>query len=573
MTAEDVPDPLLGRVLDGRYRLDAPLGGGGFGAIYEGYHLKLKRAVAVKLLHPEHVRDPELRARFEREAQALAALSHPNIVPVFDYGVDGDLPFLVMEKLEGRPLAVAIARELPIGHAIGVAIDVASALSYVHAQGIVHRDLKPANIFLQAQNDGTEATRVLDFGLAKILDQAPEGLADAELAGVNAQASTLMGTPAYMSPEQCRGEAVDARADVYSLALVLYESVVGEEPFQGTAVELIHHQIKTPLPLVAARYPDAPWARALDVVLQKASAKDRDARFANGAELHEALLALASELPPGLVPSVRRNDGTDGPPSGKRSSPIATAPTLAAEPDAVGARRSRLVPVLGIVALLALSAGGALLALGTSVDGPSGLARGDASVSPDASAPGDAGVDASADASAPSDAASEREDDAGLGGGALVVPTPSDATLDPWAPGVPRALRRYAERTSVQALSRRDRASLARWIRAHPSDVRGPLAYGHALMSQGARTEALGRYRDALQLDEHARFDRRLRTNLLRIAAYDGSPREGADLAADTWGRDLVEDIDVFLATLDPTTADGRRAAQRLRALRARVSR
>ncbi|MBN8610690.1 MAG: serine/threonine protein kinase [Deltaproteobacteria bacterium] len=579
MTAETAPDPLLGRVLDHRYRLDAPLGGGGFGAVYEGFHLRLKRPVAVKVLHPEHVKDPELRKRFEREAESLAALSHPNVVPVFDYGVDDDLPFLVMEKLEGRPLAVAIAEGLAPGHAIAIAIDVASALSYAHAQGIVHRDLKPANIFLQAQTDGTEATRVLDFGLAKFVGRAlPTGAADASSRGgrgdpTSPHASTLMGTPAYMSPEQCRGEAADARADVYSLALVLFESITGREPYEGSAVELLHHHISTPLPSVAALLPGAPWAGALDALLGKAAAKDRNARHGNGAELRDALVALADELPPGLVPAVRRSDGgTDGPISGKRSGPIATAPTLAAASGPVP-QPSRVL-ALGaalVVGGLAIGGLGALYAMDATGDDTTGAPTLALASSVDASVPSDAGVpdaaidDAGHDAAAEPDAA--LSDDAGIEGAI------DEDAIDPWSRGVPPALRRYVERTSTRALTRRERLSMTRWIRTHAGDSRGPLALGHALMSQGARTEALEHYRTALATEAIARNDPRLRTNLLRIAAYDGSPREGADLAAETYGAELVPIIDGFLATLDPANPDGRRAGQRLRQLRARVSR
>ncbi len=582
MTAETAPDPLLGRVLDARYRLDAPLGGGGFGAVYEGYHLRLKRSVAVKVLHPEHVKDPELRKRFEREAESLAALSHPNVVPVFDYGVDDDLPFLVMEKLDGRPLAVAIAQGLAPGHAIAIAIDVASALSYAHAQGIVHRDLKPANIFLQAQTDGTEATRVLDFGLAKFVGRSmamPTGPADASNRErgdpTSPLASTLMGTPAYMSPEQCRAEAADARTDVYSLALVLFESITAREPYEGSAVELLHHHISTPLPSVAALLPAAPWASSVDGLLAKAAAKDRNARHANGGELRDALIALADTLPPGLVPSVRRSDGgTDGPISGKRSGPIATASTLggASGPQTAPSRVGLLVAVV-IVSGLAVGGLGALYALNGGDDAAVLVADPALASSADASMPVDAGVpdaamdDAGQDAALTPDAAIAI-DDAGPTEGVV-----DESAIDPWSRGVPPALRRYTERTTARALTRRDRTALARWVRTHATDSRGPLAYGHALMSQGARTEALEHYREALTAEAIARNDPRLRMNLLRIAAYDGSPREGADLAADTYGAELVPIIDTFVATLDSADPDGRRAAQRLRQLRQRVSR
>jgi len=573
-------DPLLGRVLDGRYRLDAPLGGGGFGAVYVAWHLRLARAVAVKVLHPEHVRNPELRKRFEREAKSLAALSHPNVVTVFDYGVDEDLPFLVMEKLEGRPLAVAIAEGLAPGHAIAIAIDVASALAYAHAQGIVHRDLKPANIFLQAQNDGTEGVRVLDFGLAKFVGRAgPSGAVEASGGRedpTQTHGSSLMGTPAYMSPEQATGDTVDARADVYTLGLVLYESVTGKDPYAGSAVELIHHQLQTPLPAVVSSLPGESWAPALDKLLAKATAKERDRRFADGGALRDALLALADALPPGAVPTIRRTDGLDGSPSGKRSGPIAHAVTLAALPVA---RPSR--PWLwGGLAALVLGGVGAAVFLVASMEEPEPvLALGTGPTPPplseplDASMP-DAGVLAAIaveDAAVMRDAADE-PDAPSIEDAAVEAVIDADA-IDPWSRGVPVSLRRYRDRPTSRALTRRDRTVLARWARANAEDCRGQLAWGHALMNQGARTEALEHYRAALAIEATARNDPRLRTNLLRIAAYDGSPREGADLAVETYGDSLVPDIDAFLATLDPADPDGRRAAQRLRTLRTRAQR
>jgi tetratricopeptide (TPR) repeat protein len=477
-----------------------------------------------------------------------------------------------MEKLEGRPLAVAIAQGLAPGHAIAIAIDVASALSYAHAQGIVHRDLKPANIFLQAQTDGTEATRVLDFGLAKFVGRSlPTGPADRSGRDepTSAHASTLLGTPAYMSPEQCKGDPVDARADVYTLGLVLFESLTAREPYEGSVVELLHHQIGTPLPSVAALVPDAPWAGAVDVLLAKATAKDREHRYANGTELREALVALADTLPPGLVPSVRRSDGgTDGPASGKRSGPIATAPTVAAASARVEhtPTRSPLLAVGAIVALAALAGLGWLVLAPTGDASSATSAVPDAALVIDASTAPDASVeipDAGVDAFEIVDAASDE----------VTSDAPDPAAIDPWSRGIPPQLRRYVERTTSRALARRERTAIARWIRTHAEDCRGPLAYGHALMSQGARTEALEHYREALALEPIARNDPRLRTNLLRIAAYDGNPREGAELAAETYGETLLPDIDAFLSTLDPADPDGRRAAQRLRALRTRVAR
>ncbi|GAB4200791.1 MAG: hypothetical protein OHK0013_12150 [Sandaracinaceae bacterium] len=564
-------DPILGRVLDGRYRIDSPMGGGGFGAVYHATHLRLQRAVAVKVLHPEHVRNPELRKRFEREAKSLAALHHPNVVTILDYGVDDDLPFLVMELLEGEPLAVAISRGLSYERALAIAIDVASALAYAHGLGIVHRDLKPANIFLQRIPEGGEVVRVLDFGLAKFVHTREDNTLT--------QGGSLMGTPAYVAPEQAMGERVDARADVYTLGLVLYEMVTGRDPYTGDAVELIRHQLETPLPAIAPSFPGASWAPALDAVLARATAKTRGERYVDGAAFREALY--------GLEGAPARANGPDGPGSGKRTGPLAHAPTVAAMPSR---RRGLRWPWLVLATLLGagLAATGffvvhaardraddapLLLGAGASATLYDHADAGAPSAAPSSAAPTDAGAFEAVDASL----AVTQASDAGAretGSGDEDVTDPVAAgEVDPWSRGVPAALRPYRDRTATRALSRRDRQRLTGWIRRNPGDSRGPLAWGHALMSQGARTEALARYREALAMEPSARLDTRLRTNLLRIAAYDAGSREGADLAAELYGSTLVPDIDAFLGTLDTADPDGRRAAQRLRTLRARVAR
>jgi serine/threonine protein kinase len=189
------------RTLDGRYRLEGEIGSGGLGVVYRAEHEKLAKPVAIKLLHAHCGGDPVLRARFEREAKALAALDHPNIVRVTDYGVEGDTPYLVMELLEGQSLAERMALgALDEANAHELALPLLSALAYVHAAGLVHRDVKPGNVFLQRTKDGSERLKLLDFGLAKFT------LGTLEDASVT-RSGAVLGTPAYMSPEQASGRS------------------------------------------------------------------------------------------------------------------------------------------------------------------------------------------------------------------------------------------------------------------------------------------------------------------------------------------------------------------------------
>ena len=217
---------MVGRVLDGRFRMDVLLGEGGLGQVYRGTHLRLGRPVAIKVMHAHHVTKGELRTRFDREARSLAALAHPNVVGVIDYGVDGDLPFLVMDFLEGRTLEAAIHDGIPSDRVVPIFRDVLRAVAYAHGIGLVHRDLKPANVFLHKVPEIGEVVRVLDFGLAKFIDGEGAG-------ATVTRAGMVIGTPAYMSPEQATASIVDARADVYSLGVLLFEMITGQRPFTG----------------------------------------------------------------------------------------------------------------------------------------------------------------------------------------------------------------------------------------------------------------------------------------------------------------------------------------------------
>jgi serine/threonine protein kinase len=208
------------RVLGGRYQLGVPLGQGGMAEVLVGTDLRLGRDVAVKILRAELARDPSFQARFRREAQAAASLNAPTIVSVYDTGEDGDgVPYIVMERIAGRTLRDVLLDEgrLMPQRALEVTADICAALDVAHAAGIVHRDIKPANVMLTPAGE----VKVMDFGIAR---------AAADSSSAMTQTAAVIGTAAYLSPEQARGETVDARSDLYSTGCLLYELVTGLQP-------------------------------------------------------------------------------------------------------------------------------------------------------------------------------------------------------------------------------------------------------------------------------------------------------------------------------------------------------
>src|SRR6476469_8603534 len=217
-------DPLVGHILDEKYRLEERLGVGGMGTVYRARHLLIDRPVAIKVLNKLFVEDEAARTRFRREARAAGRLQHPNAVTVTDFGESQDgFVYLVMELLEGRTLRDVLAKEAPLDVARSVALmlQISAAVAAAHEAGIIHRDLKPANIFVVQHPEVPAVVKVLDFGIAKLAAE----LLDDE--------GAMIGTPRYMSPEQCDGLELTPAADVYSLGCILYEMLTGTVPFSG----------------------------------------------------------------------------------------------------------------------------------------------------------------------------------------------------------------------------------------------------------------------------------------------------------------------------------------------------
>ena len=242
-------DPLAGRVLDEKYRLDERLGEGGMGTVYRATHLLIDRPVAVKVLHPRFVEDEAAQERFRREARAAGRLQHTNAVTVTDFGRTPDgFVYIVMELLEGRNLREVLALESPLEsrRAVALMLQVAAAVEAAHESGVIHRDLKPANIFIVQPKNAPPVVKVLDFGIAKL---AADTVDDSEQHALT-QTGVMIGTPRYMSPEQCDGAHLTPASDVYSLGIILYELLTGKTPFTGPSplAVALQHSSKPPQP-------------------------------------------------------------------------------------------------------------------------------------------------------------------------------------------------------------------------------------------------------------------------------------------------------------------------------------
>src|SRR5207253_6269991 len=328
-TIADVPrDPLLGRVFEGKYRLDERLGGGGMGTVYRATHLLIDRPVALKVLSQRFVGDQTAQQRFRREARAAGRMQHPNAVTVNDIGAteDGWL-YIVMELLEGQTLRDLLAREAPLdpARAVSFMLQACAAVGAGHDAGLIHRDLKPANIFIEQRPNFAAVVKVLDFGVAKF---AVEELDDDYQ--TLTQVGAIIGTPRYMSPEQCSGVGpLTSASDVYSLGIILYEMLTGGVPFSAetplaVALKQVSEPPRPPREIVASTPAE------LERIVLHALAKDPRARPADANEFRRELHAVAVDLgleysDSTLSPSLAdlRNAGTESP-SGRLVIDLAT---------------------------------------------------------------------------------------------------------------------------------------------------------------------------------------------------------------------------------------------------------
>jgi eukaryotic-like serine/threonine-protein kinase len=570
---------LTGAILDGRYRVIEPVAQGGMGTVYRAERVKLGRIVAVKVLHDALPNELSGRKRFEIEAMAMAKLEHPHCASVLDVGVYNDRPYVVMDFVSGQNLKDLIATgPQPTGRAAEIVRQVLSGLAHAHELGIIHRDIKPANLVLSQKTGLGDHVKILDFGLARLHDGSQ-----------NLTTGVVVGTPAYMAPEQIRGTGIDARADLYACGVLLFELLTAHKPFhseQDDPIEVCRMHLHSPIPRLDDKLPRGAFGE-LEAVVAKALAKDRDDRYASAQEFAAALETAALEaaaarrswpriprVPSGPI-QLGSSDllpGASEPPAVevRTADVIAAIPDPAAAPGAPGApgegdprgagdaRRGTATPAAGARAAAPAGGGDALPGAGSRAE-----ALAESSIAGDASAPGTFfGLRVRAPTAAPragGPAGARRSArwrrPAVIAGAALALAIAAAAVMvrgrasgpgDPGDSGEPTGagaasdsapaddpIRDIVMRASDLAAQGDREAALdllRRSRRQYPDS--GPLAYtaGRICFSKFYWTEGLKQFRDAIRLDPTYRTDPELIKTVLR--GFITTPSYNDDLAS-----------------------------------------
>jgi len=379
-------DPLVGQLIDERYRIGEQLGEGGMGRVYVAQHLKLNKRVAFKVVRAEYAGNRDLAVRFAREAMATSAVDHPNVVSAIDYGTLPDRgAYLVMQYVEGVSLSGLLERHgnIPWARAAEIGAQIADALAAAHGHGIVHRDLKPDNVIIQTQDDGRDLVKILDFGIARLVrsgSMRPSGRSRASGREPEVtQAGMVIGTPGYMAPEQATGGNASFSTDLYALGVVLWEIIVGRHPFEAQDLrQVIRRQLTEELPSVQEATSDFTIPEEIDILLTRLCAVEEQGRPKDAGSVRDLLRRVATRAvanaPPSQTELELLGKGGDAAPSGAgdptptRPEPTGRSPLkppgragkhAAAEAQGANAKPWALV-ALGVVAALV---SGALLVL------------------------------------------------------------------------------------------------------------------------------------------------------------------------------------------------------------------
>jgi len=460
-------DPYLGRVLDGRYRIDRRLGTGGMGAVFAGEHLALRKRVAIKVIKKDLAGNDDVAARFAREALASARLDHPNVATALDSGtLEEGGAYLVMQLVRGRSLRDLLGERgpLPWTDVCEVGAQVADALAAAHREGIVHRDLKPENLLAEDRDDGALHVRVVDFGIARMSlpSDGPDRVPRKALAQTLTRAGTVVGTPGYMAPEQAMGDAVDERTDIYALGVILWELATGRDPFDRRGREvasLIRAQLTTP--------PDPPDPNRLppplEGVLRGMLQPDRAHRPSDAAEIRDACRQLLGmgPLTGDALPVVAGGPASTGGPASSHPAPELAGPRPSGAPSFIDSLPPppRLSPPL--------VAGAATIAFVVLVGAGIGVARWLGGPTPARSAVATASPPGNRTDPEPGKAAKANEDDGEDGARAAADDEPQELRLDPSLPPILRA--RITEMLDGERWI--DREQAAEWIAAQEGEL------------------------------------------------------------------------------------------------------
>jgi eukaryotic-like serine/threonine-protein kinase len=516
----------------------ARLGAGSVGVVYQGRQVQLDRPVAIKVLHQSAAASREWRRRFERQAGVLSLLAHPNIVTITDFGIDGDVAYLVMELLQGKTLAALIGEgPLSEARALDIVRQTLRGLAFAHRQTIAHLGLQPANIFLQALPDEADHVRLLDFGMANLLEgpKSPSVSEDVSRVGV------VLGTVSYMAPEQVKADRVDTRADIYAAGVILFELLAGRLPYVAeTAEGIMEAHISQPVPSLAEVRPDLSIARLVQPVIDRAMAKKPAARYPQALWMLSALEALnggsgaaatSAEPAPTLkdLPPVRSARGAREPPTLKHLPPV---------PGARGAHPWRTAIGLAVLAA-AVTTGVTFLHRhrGPLVESAKPVAARAPAPNPPAAA--------TPPAPAPAAAATATQTQAKPASAVA----PGQGARDPWQQAVPEALKPIRDRLERGArLSEGALGPAYAFARDNPGDPRPWLLIGHAYAQLAWLSDSVERYQRAYRADPTCRGDPQMLEDLLKAVTHPVAGRKAARAIRDIYGAEALPALEKAIA-------------------------